>query len=163
MADGPPSGMMSSTAIAAAASSASVQHLNSSATFATNQSLLSLSPRALLKLPLHAVHQVEVFTFVTLPRNLARLVGLDNVVMDGWLGNMRAERDGDALAAAAATAANNGAEGVAEAGLGEGTLSFADVFQTMRRFSGFFSYMTSRWSLACFSVVCFFFFSLSSI
>ncbi|KAL1987867.1 hypothetical protein VTN96DRAFT_2270 [Rasamsonia emersonii] len=144
--------MMSSTAIAAAAPSASVQHLNSSATLATNQSLLSLSPRALLKLPLQAVHQVEAFTFVTLPRNLARLVGLDNVVVDGWLGNMRAGRDGDALAAAAATAANNGAEGVAEAGLGEGTLSFADVFQTMRRFSGFFSYMTSRWSLACFSV-----------
>lgn len=154
MADGQPTWMMSSTATAAA-SSASAQHLlNSPATLTTNQSLLSLSPRALLKLPLRAVHQIEAFKFVTLPRNLARLVGLDNVLSNDWLGNLRIGREADALAAAAASStAANAAEGAAEAGLAEGSLNFTDMFQAMRRFSGFFSYMTSRWSLTCFSVV----------
>lgn len=53
-----------------------------------------------------------------------------------------------------AAAAQAAGEGVAETAAQESGLRIADIFNAMRRFSGFFAYMTSRWSLACFSVVC---------
>jgi hypothetical protein len=139
-----PAQTMSATSTAATSTAAA---LNASATLLANESLLSLSPLALLKLPLQAIHQVEVLTFVTIPQNFVRFVGLENIIANGWGG-----REGEVVAAAAAAnAGNHGAEGVADA-VGDGSLNFVDVFHTMRRFSGFFSYMTSRWSLACFSV-----------
>lgn len=114
----------------------------SNATLASNLSSYSLS---LLKAPWHAIRQAESFTFATLPHNVARLVGLDNLFNVGPGG------EGD-LAAAAATGTNNIVEAVAENAATESLFNLTDVFQALRRFSGFFSYMTSRWSLACFSV-----------
>ncbi|KAH8696306.1 putative ubiquitin-protein ligase [Talaromyces proteolyticus] len=111
----------------------------------------SLSPLALLKYPLHAIRQVEAFTFATLPQNVARLVGLDTLLDNG------AGREGDNMAAAVVAAAttagaDRAAEGLADGFVGESSFNFTDILQAMRRFSGFFSYMTSRWSIACFSV-----------
>jgi hypothetical protein len=39
------------------------------------------------------------------------------------------------------------------AGQPDTSLHFSDLLQTAIKFSGFFSYLTSRWSLACFTVV----------
>lgn len=59
---------------------------------------------------------------------------------------------GTAEAVAAAVAA--GTDGAAAAEAVEGSaFSFGDLIDNARRFSGFFSYVTSRWSLACFAVV----------
>ncbi|KAL2011004.1 hypothetical protein VTN00DRAFT_3722 [Thermoascus crustaceus] len=134
---------------AVAASSAVMQHLNVSANATAYSSWLPSSPRELLKLPLNAVYRAEVLTFVTIPRHVARFVGLDNMVNGLWEG---AAVIGEGDAVAAAGVANAAAEGATEAGANYAGLNFTDIFHAMRRFSGFFSYMTSRWSLACFSV-----------
>lgn len=54
----------------------------------------------------------------------------------------------------AVAAAHAAGEGVAETAAQDSGLHIADIFHAMRRFSGFFSYVTGRWSFACFSVVC---------
>jgi hypothetical protein len=133
-------------------------------TAATNQSLVLWPPMELLKLPLRAVYNAELFTFVTVPQNLVRFVGLEGMFNSGWTEPIHARADGDpigaAAAAAAAAATSAGAtattrlDGAVDATIGEVGLNFTDVFQALRRFSGLFSYMTSRWSLTCFSVVC---------
>lgn len=144
-------GIMSSTP-AVATSSAIAHYLNASANATARSSFLSISPRELLKLPIRAVYQAEVFTFVTIPREFGRLLGLDNIAANLWDSPMPmgGERNGIPAGAATAGAAVGGA---AEAGARDAGLNFAELFQAMRRFSGFFSYMTSRWSLACFTVV----------
>jgi Zinc finger, C3HC4 type (RING finger) len=131
------SALSSSTPSLAAASNAS------NATLTSN---LSSYPLLLLKAPWNAIQQVEAFTFATLPHNVARLLGLDNLI------NIGHGREGDLAAAAAAAGANNMVGGIADNTIPESPFNLTDIFQTMRRFSGFFSYMTSRWSLACFSV-----------
>ncbi|CRG83901.1 hypothetical protein PISL3812_01257 [Talaromyces islandicus] len=122
-----------------------------SATAYNNDSSSILSPLALLKLPIHAIRKAESFAFTTFPQNVARLTSLGGLVNNGAGG------EGDAVTAAVMAAATNtgadyASEGMAEAVMAEGSLNITDIFQAMRRFSGFFSYMTSRWSLACFSV-----------
>jgi hypothetical protein len=119
--------------------SASAQTLNN--TISNNISY----PLLLLKVPWQAIQQVETFTFVTLPHNVARFAGLDVLFGNG-------AGEGELAAAAAATGANHIAEGIAENAGADAAFNMTDFFQAMRRFSGFFSYMTSRWSLACFSV-----------
>jgi hypothetical protein len=123
-------------------SSPLAQRFNSSDT-SNNLSGVSFPFRELLKLPLRAVYQAEVFAFVTVPQSLTRLVGLEAVVNPALVGNIWAGGEDRAAAMAGA-----------EAGVDDTGLSFTDFLQAMRRFSGFFSYMTSRWSLACFCVVC---------
>lgn len=144
--------MISSTS-SVPASGATHQHLNSSASFPA--SLVARSLQELVKFPLRAVYQAEIFAFVTIPQSLARLIGFENVVETILMGNTRATRVGDTVAAAAATttAANIGLEGATEAGVNSPGSSFSHFLHAMKRFSGFFSYMMSRWSLACFSVV----------
>ena len=57
---------------------------------------------------------------------------------------------GEAVAAAIAAGADGGVGAdVADAS----GFSLAGMVDNARRFSGFFSYVTSRWSLACFAVV----------
>lgn len=143
--------MISSTS-SVPAPGATRQHLNSSASFPA--SLVSRSLQELVKFPLRAVYQAEIFAFVTIPQSLARLIGFENVVDTILMGNTRATRVGDTVAAAATTTATNiGLEGATEAGVNNPGSSFSHFLHAMKRFSGFFSYMMSRWSLACFSVV----------
>ncbi|OXV10169.1 hypothetical protein Egran_02074 [Elaphomyces granulatus] len=126
-------------------------HLNSSVT--SPASFAARSLQELVKLPLRAVYQAEIFAFVTIPQSLARLVGFENVVNTILMGNTRTIRVGDTVAATATpTAASIGLEGATEAGVNNLGSSFSHFFHAMKRFSGFFSYMMSRWSLACFFV-----------
>lgn len=132
-----------SSASAAAASSAGFsQYANTSTSL----------PRELLGLPLRALYRVESFTFNTLPRHFARLTGLEDTASHIWSRALRTGLfDGDTAVAATQTATNAG--GVAEAAAQETGVTFADIFDAIRRFGGFFSYITSRWSFACFTVV----------
>ncbi|KAJ9317928.1 hypothetical protein DTO271D3_2026 [Paecilomyces variotii] len=143
-------GIMSSTP--AVATSSVIAQLNASANATVPSSFLSISPRDLLKLPLRAIYQAEVFTFVTVPREVGRFIGLDNMAANLWDSPvpMGGERNAIPPAAAATTAAAVG--DAAEAGARDAGLNLTELFHAMRRFSGFFSYMTSRWSLACFTV-----------
>ncbi|OKL57512.1 hypothetical protein UA08_07248 [Talaromyces atroroseus] len=125
---------------------AAASNNNSTASNATLAGSFSSYPLLLLKAPWNAIQQVEAFSFATLPHNAARFLGLNNLISFGH------GREGDLAAAAAATGANHLAEGIADNAIPESPFSLTDILQTMRRFSGFFSYMTSRWSLACFSV-----------
>lgn len=147
-------GIMSSTPAVATASA--IAHLNASANATARSSFLSLSPREILKLPLRAVYQAEVFTFVTVPREVGRMIGLDNMAANLWdsPAPMGGERNAIPPAAAAAAGVGAAVGGAAEGGARDAGLNLTELFHTMRRFSGFFSYMTSRWSLACFTVVC---------
>jgi hypothetical protein len=126
---------------------------------------LVVSAHHLLIFPLRILYRAEVILFVTLPRHFVRLLGLDTAMaflINGTM-NMFGAGDADAVggeaaAAAAAAAAAIGMDGAVAAGPGPvqtwSLFSLRDIFQTMRRFGGVFSYMTSRWSVSCFGVVC---------
>ncbi|KAK1147752.1 hypothetical protein N8T08_000265 [Aspergillus melleus] len=110
------------------------------------------SPRDLLALPFRGLYQAEHFAFSTLPRRLGRLVGLQQMATLFGGGGAGVAPAGD-VAVATAQAANAAREGVAEAvGQADTGSHFTDILQALIKFSGFFSYLTSRWSLACFTV-----------
>ena len=92
----------------------------------------------------------DTSTISNLPRQVAKLVGLENMATRilGRASNAGVAGNVMTAAQAAGEAAGEGMAETAESGL-----RIADIFHAMRRFSGFFSYITSRWSLACFSVV----------
>lgn len=129
---------------AAATSMAASQSLGNSSSTAGNL-LPSPSPRHLLSLPFRAL---PGFSVTALPRRVAKLVGLESMATR-ILG--RAADTG--LEGAAQMAGEAAGEGVAEAAVQESGLRMTDIFHAITRFSSFFAYMTSRWSLACFSVV----------
>lgn len=149
---------MPNTPPAATASLSAAQHLvNNASNVTTSKSLLS-SPRDLLSFPFRAVYRADIFAFSTLLRQFAKLVGLESVaaqLMDDTAAS-GAVLEGEAVAvgarAAAETVVGEGAASAA-ATAQESGFHIADLFYTLRRLSGFFSYLTSRWSLACFTVV----------
>lgn len=138
---------------AATASSSAMQSVNSTAITTTRYSLLS-SPRELLTLPLRGLRQAENLAFSTLPRQLSRLVGLPDMATRISGHAPATGSEADAVVAATQAAAGAAREGMVDAAAqGETGVYLAEFLQAMRRFSGFFSYLTSRWSLACFTVV----------
>ena len=105
------------------------------------------------------MYRAEVLVFVTIPREIVRILGLNRAVdflVDGAMdifGEGAGGADGGAGEAVAAAIAG-GADGSAAADVADASGSrLAGVIDNARRFSGFFSYVTSRWSLACFAVV----------
>ena len=133
-----------------AATATAVQSLENATSITTT--ILS-SPRDLLALPFRGLYQAEHFAFSTLPRRLGRLVGLQQMTTLFGGGGAGVAPAGD-VAVATAQAANAAREGVAEAvGQADTGSHFTDILQALIKFSGFFSYLTSRWSLACFTVV----------
>ncbi|KAL1960407.1 hypothetical protein VTO42DRAFT_7706 [Malbranchea cinnamomea] len=116
----------------------------------------------LLIFPLRMMYRVEIFIFVTIPRELFKTLRLDMAVSSllsgviGIFGEDGGNTDGTVAEAVAATV-TTGTDGATSAGVAaeaaEGSgFSFLDIIQNTKRFGGFFSYMTSRWSLACFAV-----------
>lgn len=143
---GPESLLNPPTATASAA-----QSLSSATNLTT--SILS-SPRDLLALPFRGLYQAEHFAFSTLPRRLGRLVGLQEMATLFGGGGAGTGPVGDVAVATTHAAANAAREGVAEAaGQADTGHHLTDILQALIKFSGFFSYLTSRWSLACFTVV----------
>ncbi|KKK12870.1 hypothetical protein P175DRAFT_0470706 [Aspergillus ochraceoroseus IBT 24754] len=117
------------------------------------QSLLSSAPRDLLSLPLRGLQQAETFAFSTIPRGVARLVGFRDMATHFWGSAPAAGPESDVVAAATQVATEAIREGVADATAQPSSgLHISDLLQTVIKFSGFFSYLTSRWSLACFTV-----------
>ena len=139
-----------STAPAVTASLSAMQQLGNNATNVTATKSLLSSSRDILTFPFRAIYRADTFAFSTLPRQAARLVGLDHMASHIMDYNSGTGLGGDAVAAG--TQAMGDGAGAAAAGQESG-MSFTDVFQAVRKFSGFFSYLTSRWSLACFTVV----------
>jgi hypothetical protein len=130
-----------------------MQSVNSTAITTAQYSLLS-SPRELFTLPLRGLRQAERLAFSALPRQLSRLVGLPDMAtrISGHAPVTGSEAD--AVVAATQAVARAAGEGMADAAAQtESGVYLAEFLQAMRRFSGFFSYLTSRWSLACFTVV----------
>lgn len=126
------------------------QHLitDNAANVTTTKSLLS-SSRDILAFPFRAIYRADKFAFTTLPRYIVQSLGLEGLaaqLMDDTPGTaaMAADAVGDGVAGAGAVAAGSDPE----------TSSYvAELLFTLKRLSGFFSYLTSRWSLACFTVV----------
>lgn len=146
MAGIPETGIMSSAPPTATAS----QHLvNNASNTTTAKSLLS-SSRDVLTFPFRAVYRADAFAFSTLPRQVARLVGLEGMASQ-LLEN--SSGTGEAAVAAGTQAAEAVGDTAAGAAAQDSGFHIVDLFHTLRRLSGFFSYLTSRWSLACFTVV----------
>ncbi|KAK9600325.1 hypothetical protein V6Z92_000409 [Aspergillus fumigatus] len=137
---------------AATTSASAMQSVNSTAITTAQYSLLS-SPRELLTLPLRGLRQAESLAFSTIPRQLSRLVGLPDMAT-----RISGHAPGTGSAADAAVAATQAVAGAAGERMADAATQMetgvylAEFLQAMRRFSGFFSYLTSRWSLACFAV-----------
>lgn len=133
------------TAATVSSAATAAQHLirNNAANVTTSKSLLS-SSRDIVAFPFRAIYRADKFAFSTLPRYIIRAVGLEGLAA-------QLMEDSPGTAAMAAETVGNGA---AEAGSNPETSSYvADFFITLKQLSGFFSYLTSRWSLACFTVV----------
>ncbi|KAE8356337.1 hypothetical protein BDV28DRAFT_127132 [Aspergillus coremiiformis] len=114
------------------------QSLNTSIPAAAT-SVLSSSARELLIAPFRR--------FSALSSHVNRLVGLPSMT------STTAGSAGDTVVGAAQTAAEIAREGIIDAAAQtDPGYHFTDIFQAVIRFSGFFSYLTSRWSLACFTV-----------
>ncbi|KAL4902988.1 hypothetical protein BDW74DRAFT_157234 [Aspergillus multicolor] len=112
---------------------------------------LSSTPRDLLTLPLRGLRRAESFAISFVPMRLATLVGFRDMNTQLW--NTPGAGPQVHVAAAATEAAGEAARGAAvEAAAQTDGIHFADLVQAAIRFSGFFSYLTSRWSLACFTV-----------
>ncbi|KAL4863971.1 hypothetical protein BDV12DRAFT_176802 [Aspergillus spectabilis] len=117
---------------------------------------LSSTPRDLLSLSLRGLQRAESFAFSFIPRRIARFVGGQDVATH-FRNTAGAGPERNVVAAAtqvAGEAARDAAvEAAAQAAVQADTsLHFSDLLQTAIKFSGFFSYLTSRWSLACFTV-----------
>lgn len=129
------------------------QHLVNKATSGANTKSLLSSSRDVLTFPFRAIYRADKFAFTTLPRHVAKFVGLEGMasqLMENTSGT------GTAAAAAGTQAAGVMGEGMAGAAAATGSETgsyITDLFVTLKRLSGFFSYLTSRWSLACFTVV----------
>ncbi|PGH17080.1 hypothetical protein AJ80_04953 [Polytolypa hystricis UAMH7299] len=141
----------------AAAANVATASISPSALSSNSSFVASLlpSPKDLALLPLRVVYRAEVFMFATVPRNIMRLMGIDTAAAEIVHGGADAvaaaavlNTDAPEIAAAAAAAAAAGAQGAAD---GAGS-NLVDMLQSMRKFGGFFSYMTSKWSLTCFAV-----------
>lgn len=145
--------MLQPATSAVAASISAAQSLNTTPSIAAHSSLSS-SSRELLSLPFRGLHQAEAFTFSTLPRQVAKLVGLQDMATRFWGTSSGTGLETDAVVLATQTAAEAARDGVVDAASqAESSLHFSDILQAVMKFSGFFSYLTSRWSLACFTVV----------
>ncbi|KAL3479322.1 hypothetical protein BJX99DRAFT_76747 [Aspergillus californicus] len=108
--------------------------------------------RDLLSLPLRGLQRAESFAFSFIPRRVARLVGIQDIATNLWSAP-GAGPERDVMAAATQTAGDVAREAVMEAAAQPDTgFQFIDFLQAAVKFSGFFSYLTSRWSLACFTV-----------
>ncbi|KAL4803860.1 hypothetical protein BDV18DRAFT_144560 [Aspergillus unguis] len=112
----------------------------------------SLSSPGLLSLPLRGLQRAESFAFSFIPGRISRLVGLQDISVNAGRttgGGLQTE-----AVAAATQAAGEAARGVAEGAAAQSSsgIQFTDLLQSAVKFSGFFSYLTSRWSLACFAV-----------
>ncbi|KAL2819784.1 putative ubiquitin-protein ligase [Aspergillus granulosus] len=118
-----------------------MQHLNVTST-----------PRDLLSLPLRGLQRAESFAFSFLPGRVARLVGLQDVTTNLWNAPPGAGPERNVVAAATQAVGEAAREAVEAAAQPDSSLHLTDFLQAAIRFSGFFSYLTSRWSLACFTV-----------
>lgn len=137
---------------AATASITAAQSLNTTASIAAHSSLSS-SSRELLSLPFRGLSQAEAFTFSTVPKQLAKLVGLQDMATRFWGAASGTGLEPEAVLATQ-TAADAVRDGVVDtAAQADSSLHFSDILQAVMKFSGFFSYLTSRWSLTCFTVV----------
>lgn len=151
--------MMPNIPPAAAASLAAAQNLVNNASNVTTTKSLLTSPRELLSVPFRAIYRADTYAFSTLPRQVAKFVGLQSVaagLMDDTTASGGAPGGETVARAAAETVVGEGTAGAAAAAAAtsqESGFHIVDFFHTLRRLSGFFSYLTSRWSLACFTVV----------
>lgn len=134
---------------AAATSLAASQTLGNMTSLTPDGSLPSSSPRHLLSLPFRVLPAGS--SVVAFPRRVARLVGFES--MASRIMGRASDAGIDGHVAAAQTAGGAAGEGMAEAAGQSSGLRITDIFYALKRFSGFFSYVTSRWSLTCFSVV----------
>ncbi|KAF9893271.1 hypothetical protein FE257_011701 [Aspergillus nanangensis] len=141
-------GIISPESAATASISVAQSLVNTSIPTAAH-SVLSALPRGLFTRSFRAVNQSENITLLSFPKHVARLVGLEGMTSRFW----GASSESDVVAATAQAAAGAVGEGIVEPAVQvESTSHISDIMQAALKFSGFFSYLTSRWSLACFTV-----------
>ncbi|KAJ5256881.1 hypothetical protein N7478_012985 [Penicillium angulare] len=132
-------------------SSASVaQSINATISTTTASAFIPSSPRQILSLPLRALHHAETFAFNTVPRHIAKLVGIEDLSLNIWptaapvTGRTVLSQEAMTAASHAASIATGAPQGAGSEGWYMG-----EIMQTMRKVGGFFGYLTSVWSFAC--------------
>ena len=128
-------------------------HIKASASNVT--SYMNPNPMDLLLAVPRMVARAGSFAFVTVPEQIDNMLGIRGG------GSIIAEATGQG-AQSIASAAISGVQGTAAAtaaaaateGTEGGMLSHVLNFQHLRNFGGVFSYLTSKWALSCFTVVC---------
>lgn len=131
-------------------------HAKASASNAT--SFFNPSPKDLLLAVPRMIARAGSFAFITVPERMDNLLGLRNsgsVIAEATGGRTpntsRAALSG--LGSVRGTAAVTAAEARVAEGTSGGMLSHTLSFHQVRNFGGVFTYVTSKWALACFTLV----------
>ena len=129
-------------------------------TAANLSSLFSPSPRDILLLIPKMMSRVGEFAFITVPEQLDNALGLRH---GGRVIAEPTQQGSQNMASAAMSSAGmtvGATQGLGDAtvldGVGDHGSAFSQTmfsFQQMKNFGGVFSYVTSKWALACFTVV----------
>lgn len=152
----------SSAPLAEPTFTSSILNATLSKTASSRLAFLPLTLRDWLLLPLRLIYRAEVLVFVTIPSFLVRILRLDKIIMSiieggaNLIGGLGGGIEGDVADTVAGAMGAAGTEGVAAAAaeVADGSgFSFGEMLHGLRKFSGFVSYMTSKWSLGCFLVV----------
>ncbi|KAI1934772.1 hypothetical protein LOZ66_005627 [Ophidiomyces ophidiicola] len=114
----------------------------------------ALTPRTLFLLPLRLIYRAEVFLFTTLPNAIVRLLGLEKLIsfLAAAVANLTVGIAGDPAATAAAGMGDAGTATAAAGAAGASGFFSGPMFQSLKKFAGFFTYMTSKWWMGCFIV-----------
>ncbi len=121
-------------------------------------SFLNPSPKDLLLAVPRMIARAGSFAFVTVPERMDNLLGLRNsgsVIAEATGGRIQNTSQAalSGLGSARGTAAATAAEATVMEGTSGGNLSHTLSFHQVRNFGGVFTYMTSKWALACFTLV----------
>lgn len=127
------------------------QQLNATTSATVSDSLLYTAPRALLSFPLRTLYSAETFAFRTVPRNIAKLVGLQGAASAAGGTGLT----GHGVAGATHAGVDSAVEGLADTVAQGGSSHLSNILHTVSKLGGFFSYLTSGWSLACLALVCY--------
>jgi hypothetical protein len=126
--------------------------MNASAHSPSSVNLSSTESDYVLRI-FRGLQRAESYAFYLVPERLLRVTGYRELQAYVW-NTFGVGREMHAIAAATEAAGEAAREAAVEAAAQPDTgMHFADLLQGAIKFSGFFSYLTSRWSLACFTVV----------
>ena len=122
-------------------------------------SIIHYYPKELVMAVPRMMARAGSFAFVTVPERIDYMLGLrhgGSMIAEATGHGIRGNRSRDIVSAALSGASSSGTDAPTAAGAAaaEGSRGLSSLsFNQVRNFGGIFTYMTSKWALACFTLV----------